>query len=157
MRHSRRYDFQGHPRSGQGHVRLKVSKMTIFKIYLLRHFLTSKKIPTVSDTRPKYLKPFRPDFLISSQLSSHLTSKFAKKSTLSNINETWYDVRGRRNIHDDMTLKVIRGQSQGEMTSVCYRNYFLYYQPLRFLSVQQCISRFLTGLSPLLSVGLSVQ
>ena len=28
--------------------------------------------------------------------------------------ETWYDVRGRRDIHDDMTFKVIRGQGQGE-------------------------------------------
>jgi len=34
-------------------------------------------------------------------------------------NETWYDVRGRWDIHDDMTFKVIRGQGQGqEMTSV---------------------------------------
>jgi len=30
-------------RQGQGHVRLKVSKMTIFKIYLLRHFSTVQK------------------------------------------------------------------------------------------------------------------
>jgi len=37
-------------------VRLKVSKMTIFKIYLLHHFSTSQKIQMVSDTRPKYLK-----------------------------------------------------------------------------------------------------
>jgi len=28
---------------GQGHVRLKVSKMTIFKIYLLCHFSTDQK------------------------------------------------------------------------------------------------------------------
>jgi len=35
--------FQGHSRSGQGHVRFKVSKMTIFKIYLLRHFSTDQK------------------------------------------------------------------------------------------------------------------
>jgi len=28
---------------GQGHVRLKVSKMTIFKFYLLRHFSTNQK------------------------------------------------------------------------------------------------------------------
>ena len=28
---------------GQGHVRLKFSKMTIFKIYLLRHFSTNQK------------------------------------------------------------------------------------------------------------------
>jgi len=27
----------------QGHVRLKVSKMTIFKFYLLRHFSTDQK------------------------------------------------------------------------------------------------------------------
>jgi len=48
-----------------------------------------------------------------------VTSKFAKKSTLSDLNETWYDVRGRCDIHDDMTFKVIRGQGQGEeMTSV---------------------------------------
>ena len=73
MRHSRRYDFQGHPSSG--HVRLKVSKM-IFKIYLLRHFSTDKKNPTVSDTRPKYLKSLGPDFEFP---PSHVTSKFAKK------------------------------------------------------------------------------
>jgi len=40
MRHSRRYDFQV---QGQGHVRLKISKMTIFKIYILRHFSTDQK------------------------------------------------------------------------------------------------------------------
>jgi len=35
------------------------------------------------------------------------------------------DVRGRWNIHDYMTFKVIRGQGQGEeMTSVPYRDYF---------------------------------
>jgi len=40
-------------------------------------------------------------------------------------NETWYDVRGRWDIHDDMTFKVIRGQGQGqEMTSVPFRHYF---------------------------------
>jgi len=54
-----------------------------------------------------------------------VTSKFAKKSTSSDIIETWYDVRGRRNIHDYMIFKVIRGQGQGEeMTSVPYRDYF---------------------------------
>jgi len=48
-----------------------------------------------------------------------MTSDFAKKSFSSDINETWYDVRGRWDIHDDMTFKVIRGQDQGqEMTSV---------------------------------------
>jgi len=54
-----------------------------------------------------------------------VTSKFAKKSTSSDLNETWYDVRGRWDIHDDMTFKVIRGQGQGqEMTSVPSREYF---------------------------------
>ena len=48
---------------GQGHVRLKVSKMTIFKMYLLRHFSTDQKIPTVSETKPKYLKISRAEFL----------------------------------------------------------------------------------------------
>jgi len=47
---------------GQGHVRLKVAKMTIFKFYLLAIFQPIKKIPTVSDTRPKYLKSLRLDF-----------------------------------------------------------------------------------------------
>ena len=42
IRHSRRYNFQGHPRSGSSHVRLKVSKMTIFKVYLLCHFSTNQ-------------------------------------------------------------------------------------------------------------------
>jgi len=51
---------------GQGHVRLKVLKMTIFKFYL-RHFSTNHKNrnPTVSDTRPKYLKSLGSDFLYS--------------------------------------------------------------------------------------------
>jgi len=54
-----------------------------------------------------------------------VTSKFAKKIDF-DLNETWYDVRGRRDIHDDTTFKVIRGQGQGqEMTSVPYRDYFL--------------------------------
>jgi len=38
---------------GQGHVRLKVSKMTILKFYLLTIFQPINKIPTVSDTRLK--------------------------------------------------------------------------------------------------------
>ena len=63
---------------GQGYVKLKVSKMTIFKIYFFRHFSTNQKIPKVSDTRPKYLKSLGPDFVISSKLLSHVTSKFAK-------------------------------------------------------------------------------
>ena len=46
-----------------------------------------------------------------------MTSKFAKKSTSSDLNETWYDVRGRWDIHDDMTFKVIRGQGQGDPQS----------------------------------------
>jgi len=38
-----------------------------------------------------------------------------------------YDVRGRWNIHDYMSFKVIQGQSQGEeMTSVPYRDYFFF-------------------------------
>ena len=54
-----------------------------------------------------------------------MTSKFAKKSTSSDFNETWHDIRGRWDIHDDMTFNVIRGQGQGEeMTSVPYRDYF---------------------------------
>jgi len=40
--------------------------MTIFKIYLLRHSSTDQKIPTVSDTRPKYQKSLRTDFSVSS-------------------------------------------------------------------------------------------
>jgi len=59
-------------------------------------------------------------------LSSHVTSKFAKKMTSSDLNETWYDVWGQWDIHDDMTFKVIWGQGQcEEMTSVPYRDYFL--------------------------------
>ena len=55
-----------------------------------------------------------------------MTSKFAKKSSSSDLNETWYDVRGWWDIHDDMTFKVIRGEGQGEeMTSVPFRDYFL--------------------------------
>ena len=51
--------------------------------------------------------------------------KVCQKSTSSDINETWYDVRGQRNIHDYMTFKVIQGQGQGEeMTSVPYWDYF---------------------------------
>jgi len=66
MRHSDNRTFEVIRGQGQGHVRLEVSKMVIFKIYLLRHFSTIKKIPTVSDTRPKYLKSLWPDFGISS-------------------------------------------------------------------------------------------
>jgi len=52
--------------------------------------------------------------------------KFTKKLTLSDLNETWYDVRGRWDIHDGMTFKVIQGQGQGqEMTSVPFRDYFM--------------------------------
>jgi len=47
---------------GQGHVRLKVSKMTIFKIYPSTICQPIKKIPMVSDTRPNYLKPLGPDY-----------------------------------------------------------------------------------------------
>jgi len=58
-------------------------------------------------------------------ISSHVNSKFVKKSTSSDLNETWCDVRGRWDIHDDMTFKVIQGQSQGqEMTSVSFQDYF---------------------------------
>ena len=54
-----------------------------------------------------------------------MTSNFAKKSFSSDLNETWCDVRGRLDIHDDMTFKVILGQGQGqEMTLVSYRDYF---------------------------------
>jgi len=46
-----------------------------------------------------------------------------------------YDVRGRWDIHNDMTFKVIRGQGQGqEMTSVPYRDYF--YVCILFCSVE---------------------
>jgi len=55
--------MRGH---GKGHMRLKVAKMTIFKFYHLPPFFNQskkfKKIPVVSDTRPKYLKSLRPDF-----------------------------------------------------------------------------------------------
>jgi len=98
---------------GQGHVRLKVSKMTIFKFYFLCHFSTNQKIPTVSDTRPKYLKKIsRAGFLNVLLVTSHVTSNFAKKSTPSDLNEIWYDVRGRWDIHNDMTFKVIWGQGK---------------------------------------------
>jgi len=51
--------------------------------------------------------------------------KVCQKLTSSDLNETWYDVRGRRVIHDDMTFEVIWGQGQGEeMTSVPYQDYF---------------------------------
>jgi len=61
---------------GQGQVRLKFSKMTIFKFYLLRHFFNQSKNPTVSDTRPKYLKS--PGFLNFLLVSSHVTSNCQK-------------------------------------------------------------------------------
>jgi len=43
MRHSRTMTFKVIRGQGQGHVRLKVSKITIFKFYLLRHFSTNQK------------------------------------------------------------------------------------------------------------------
>jgi len=56
-----------------------------------------------------------------------MTSNFAVKLTSSDLNESWYDVRGRRDIHDNITFKVIRGQGQGEeMTSVPCRDYFIH-------------------------------
>jgi len=113
MRHSRRYDFQGHPRSGSRYVGLNFKNDDFQNLSPVPFFNHIKKIPMVSDIRPKYLKSLGPDFWISSYLSSHVTSKFAKKLTSSDLNETWYDVRGRWDIHD-MTFKVIRGQGQGK-------------------------------------------
>jgi len=50
-------------------------------------------------------------------------------------NEAWYDVRGRGDIHGDMTFKVIRGQGQGEeMTSVPFRDYFSVFIQTFFVS-----------------------
>jgi len=69
-----------------------------------------------------------------------LDFKVCQKSTLSDINETWYDVRGRRNIHDCMTFKVIRGQGQGEeMTSVPYRDYFYHHDTGDLVSLLKVI------------------
>jgi len=44
-----------------------------------------------------------------------MTSKFVKKSTSSDLNEIWYDIKGRWDIHYDMTFKVIQGQGQGHV------------------------------------------
>ena len=57
---------------------LKFQKWRFSKSISSAIFQPIKKIPTVSDTRPKYLKSLRPDFWISSSLSSHVTSNFAK-------------------------------------------------------------------------------
>jgi len=61
----------------------------------------------VSDTRPKYLKSPGPDFLNFLLVIESRDFKVCQKSTSSDFNETWYYVRGRRNIHDYMTVKVI--------------------------------------------------
>jgi len=59
-----------------------------------------------------------------------MTSNFAKKTTKifsSDRNETWYDVRGPSDIHDDMTFKVIGGQGQGQdMTSILCWDYLYF-------------------------------
>ena len=57
---------------------LKFQKWRFSKSISSAIFQPIKKIPTVSDTRPKYLKSLRLDFWISSWLLSHVTSKFAK-------------------------------------------------------------------------------
>ena len=117
---------------GQGHVRLKVSKMTIFKIYLLHHFSTNQKISNGFWYQTKISKISQARFLIFLLVIESCDFKVCqKKLTSSDLNDTWYDVRGRWNIHDDVTFKVIRGQVQGEeMTSVLYRDYFLCMLPI---------------------------
>jgi len=76
-------------------------------------FQPIKKIPTVSDTRPKYLKSWAGflNFLLA--IESHdfkLCQKIDRNFFLSDLNETCCDVRGRWDIHNDMTFKVIWGQ-----------------------------------------------
>jgi len=140
MRHSRWYDFQGHPWSGSRSHEIQLQKWR-FSNSVSAIFQPIKKIPVVSDTRPKYLKSLSPDFWISFYLlSSNMTAKFAKKSTSSDLNETWCDVRSRWDIRDDMTFKVIWGQGQGEeMTSVPCWDYFFYFQrPFSFAVVEAC-------------------
>ena len=76
--------------------------------------------------------------------------KVCQKLTSSDINETWYDVRGRRNIHDYMTFKVIQGQGQGEeMTSVPYRDYFSF----SLMTVSPSRTRIFLHLSLQLSIN----
>ena len=88
-------------------------------------FQPIKKIPTVSETRPKISKISRAGFLNFLLVIESRDFKVCQKSISSDINETWHDVRGHWDIHGYMTFKVIRGQGQGEeMTSVAYRNYF---------------------------------
>ena len=55
--------------------------------------------------------------------------KNRQKFHSSDLNEISYDVKGRWDIHGDMTFKVIWGQGQGqEMTSVPTRDYFIDYR-----------------------------
>jgi len=99
---------------------LKFQKWRFSKYISSAIFQPIKKISTVS-------KIFRAWFLNFVLFMESRDFKVCQKSTSSDLNETWYNVRGRRVIHDDMTFEVIRGQGQAEeMTSVPYRDYFLW-------------------------------
>ena len=75
-------------------------------------------------------------------ISSSHDFKVCQKSTSFDINETWYNVRGQRNIHDYMTFKVTRGQGQGEeMTSVPYRDYFIKFNTVMQHTTQMATER----------------
>jgi len=104
---------------------LKFQKWWFSKSISSAIFQPIKKFPTVSDTRPKYLKSLGLDFWIPASYRVTWLQSLPKKSTSSDINETWNDVRGRWNIHDYMTFNVVRDRGQGEeMTSVPYWDYF---------------------------------
>jgi len=115
---------------GQGHVILKVSKMTIFKIYILRHFSTDQKNSNGFWYYTKISKVSQAGFLNFLLVIKSRDFKVCQKIDF-DLNETWYNVRGRWDIHDDMTFKVIQGQRQGEeMTSVPFRDYFYPFIPI---------------------------
>jgi len=102
--------------------------MPIFKIYLLHHFSTDSKNSNGFWYYTKISKISQAGFLNFVLVIESRDFKVCQKSTSSDLNETWYDVRGRWDIHDYITFKVIWGQGQGEeMTSVPYRDYFIPY------------------------------
>ena len=80
---------------GQGHVRLKVIKMTIFKIYFLRHFSSNQKNSNSFGYETKISKISQAGFVIFALVIESRDFEVCQKLTSSDLNETWFNVRGR--------------------------------------------------------------
>jgi len=132
MRHLRRYDFEGHPRSVRVTWDLKFQKWRFSKSISSAIFSTNQKNSNVFWYYTKITKIAQARIL--NFLLVIESRDFKVCQEIDFIRSQWnlYDVRGRWDIHNDMTFKVIWGQGQGqEMTSVPFRDYFyLYFNPL---------------------------